>query len=446
MTPLHFLRAYRSDRRILRGNYFSSSPLGIQEGDRIGVVLFNLGGPESLDDVEQFIYNLLMDPALTDVPVGGRLRHWLAKSVAYFRAGTLREKYQKIGGGSPLNQLASEQARCLQRHLNRQYGGAAKVDFRTYSAMRYGSPSSEEAAKQMRADGVDKVVLLPSYPQYSKFLTGSALAYWNALDEAGEIPPWPTTTVPEFAANPKYVQALSERIDEALQRFPKTIREEVALVFSAPTAPFQQRQQHEDHYCCHVQSTVQPVMRLRDSTRTFCTAFQSIIGPNYCLTPSTLETIEGLVDRGDRSILVVPLSYVTDHVNTRYELDIEVREEVEAYGVDHYEVTAGLNTHELLIEALGDATIAQLDLPAEVERFRIGGDGLGAGARLRPLDERTYHSVGHDSVDCEYCRGTVGAHQGKRSEEHVGSNVWTVSPAVRPDNSARKSKESPTAS
>lgn len=446
MTPLHFLRAYRSDRRILRGNYFSSSPLRIQEGDRIGVVLFNLGGPESLDDVEQFIYNLLMDPAFTEVPVGGRLRRWLAKSAAYFGAETLREKYEKIGGGSPLHQLAREQARCLQRHLNHQYGDSAGVDFRTYSAMRYGSPSSEEAAKQMRTDRVDKVVLLPSYPQYSKFLTGSALACWNVLDEAGEIPSWPTTTVPEYAANPKYVQALSERIDEALQRFPKTIREEVALVFSAPTAPFRQIRQREDRYCCHVQSTVQQVMSLRDSTRTFCTAFQSIIGPNYWLTPSTQEAIEGLVDRGHRSVLVIPLSYVTDRVNTRYELDIEVREEVEAYGVDHYEVTAGLNTHALLIEALGEATIAQLDLPAEVERLRIGGDGLTRDYTLRPLDERAHHSVASDSSDCAYCRGTVGTHQGRRTKEHVGSRAWSVSPAVRPKNSVTKSKESPTAS
>lgn len=391
MTPLHFLRTYRSDRRILCGNYFSSSPLGIEEGDCIGVVLFNLGGPESLDDVEQFIYNLLIDPAFTDVPVGGHLRHWLAKSIAYFRAETLREKYEKIGGGSPVTYLAAEQARCLQRHLNRLYGSVAGVDFRAYSGLRYSSPSSDEVAAQMAADDVDKVVLLPSYPQYSKFLTGSALAYWNALAEAGEIPSWPTTTVPEFAANPKYVQALSERIDEALQRFPKAVREEVALVFSAPGAPFQGMQQREDRYCCHVQSTVQQVMSLRKSSRTFSTAFQSIIGPNYWLTSSTQETIEGLVDRGHRSVLVVPLSYVTDHVNTRYELDIEVREEVEAYGVDHYEVTAGLNTHELFIEALGEAAIAQLDLPAEVDQLRIGGDGLARDYSLRPQNERTRH-------------------------------------------------------
>lgn len=442
MTPFDFLRVYRSDRRVLRGDYYSSAPLSIEEGDRVGVVLFNLGGPESLDDVEPFLYNLLMDPAFLDLPVGGRARHWFAKSIAYFRAGALRDQYEVIGGGSPLTRLATEQASCLQSHLQRHYGVPAGVEFGTYPAMRYWTPSSEEAARQMKADGVDKVVLLPLYPQYSKATTGSALAYWNALDEAGEFPAWPTTTISEYAANPKYVQAVSERIDEALQRFPKEAREEVVLVFSAPGTPFQEMRKRADRYCCEVHSTVQQVMTLRNQDRPFHTAYQSMIGPNHWLQPSTLETIEDLADRGYRSVLVVPLTFVTDHVNISYELDIEIREEVEAYGVDHYEVTAGLNTHELFVEALAEATIAQLDLPVDGTKLRIGGDGVAGTYPLRPLEELPRHTLGDGSSRCPTCEGTMGARDWEAPFEGAEPGMSSGRPSMRRDERSEQSPES----
>lgn len=408
----------------------------------MGVVLLNLGGPETLDDVQPFLYRLLMDPALLDLPVKGRVRHWLAKSISYFRADTLAEQYEMIGGGSPLTRLTREQAESLQRHLNDRYSEPAGVDFRTYTAMRYWHPFSEEAARQMRDDGVDKVVLLPLYPQYSASTTGSSLAYWKALEEANEISSWPTTSVPEYAANPKYVQAVSERIDEALQRFPEDVRDDVALVFSAHGTPFQRMGERQDPYCCHVHSTVEQVMRLRGRDHPYHTAFQSLIGPNHWLKPSTLDTLEAVVDRGCRSVLVVPISFVTDHVNVKYELDVEMREEVEAYGMDHFEVTASLNTHPLFIEALGEATVAQLKLPMEASQLQIGGDGVSRTYRLRPLNELSHHTPGNSSAQCPRCNRTVGARRWTAPEPSSDPEVTPERTSVRPSASSEHGSES----
>jgi len=442
MTPRDVLRVHDSDQQTYVGDSMSESPLRIEDGDCVGVVLFNLGGPESLDDIEPFLYNLLMDPAFLELPVRGRLRHWLAKAIASMRASSLRESYELIGGGSPLTRLAKEQAEVLQGHLNEHYGTSAKVDFRVYPAMRYGNPFPEAAASKMAEDGVDKVVLLPSYPQCSIATTGSALAYWDALADVGERPSWPTTVVKEYAANPKYVQAVSERIDEALQRFPEEDRDEVVLVFSAHDTVRRRRTARKDPYCCLVHSTVQQVLRFRNRDHPFRTAFQSMIGPSAWLSPSTSETVKSLAEQGYRSVLVVPVSFVTDHVNTRYDLDVELRAEAEAQGIDHFEVTAGLNTHPLFIEALGEATVAQLDLPVDVNQLRFGGDGQSRTYPLRPLRELSRHDLDAASAGCPDCGRTTGARRWTVPERSAEPGVPSERPASRPNDPSKSAPES----
>jgi len=420
----------------------SDSPLRIEDGDCVGVVLFNLGGPEKLDDVEPFLYRLLMDPAFLDVPVAGRLRHWLATSLAYVRSDALQEKYELIGGGSPLLPLACEQGTLLQGHLNDCYGVPSGVDFQVYPTMRYGSSSGEETASQMAEDGVDKVVLLPSYPQYSTATTGSAFAYWKALAAAGERPSWPTTAVTEYAANPRYVQAVSERIDEALQRFPQAVRDETVLLFSAHDTAFRARSKRADHYCCLVHSSVEQVMRLRGQHRPFRTAFQSLIGPEAWFASSTSETLRRFAEEGHRSVLVIPVSFVTDHINTSYELDVEARAVAERHGIEHFEVTAGLNTHPLLIKALGEATVAQLDLPVDPNQFRFGGDGQSRTYPLRPLGELPRHDLNGASYGCPDCGRTTGARRWTLPGQSQESDTPAERSACSPDDVSTTPTES----
>lgn len=374
MTPREFLRRfsaqnYAEDPRLLNGQFFSPSAFDVEPGDTVGVVMMNLGGPDEEEAVQRFLYNLFMDPALVDIPVGGVLRHWLCKWIAWRRSKSVAEDYKRIddGGGSPINPLTREQAEHLEARLNERYGAPSGVDFKTYVAMRYWTPFSEDAAAQMEVDGVGEVVLLPLYPQYSKTTSGASLVYWHELEKAGEIPEWPTTYVFEYAAHPTYLQALSDRIDEGLERFPVSVRDDVHLLFSAHGTPLNEMKERRDPYCCLVHSTVNHLMECRGEDRSFNTAFQSQVGRAEWLTPSTRDEVERLVaEEGRESILVVPVAFVTDHVETSYELALEIPEELEKEGAElpeYYEVMPGLNSHPRFIEALADVAAAQLKLP-----------------------------------------------------------------------------------
>ena len=417
MTPRQFLEKYKYDQRLVTGEFFSSEPLALEEGDQVGVVLLNLGGPDQVDEVAPFLYNLFMDPAIIDIPVGRRLRHWLCKFISSTRAKSVGKDYEVIGGGSPINRLTREQADSLEAVLNERYGERLGVQFHTYIAMRYWHPFSEEAAAQMQEDGIDKVVLLPLFPQYSKTTTGSSLIYWWTLEQAGEIPVWPTTYVFEYAAHPKYIQALSERIDQALQRFPKHVRDDVHLLFSAHGTPVKEMKERRDPYCCLIHSTVDRVMARRGNDRPYHVAFQSKVGPAEWLTPSTPDQLKELAEDGHTAVLVIPVAFVTDHVETSYELDIEVREEAEAEGIRHYEVMPALNCHPLFIEALAEATAAQLTRPGMPDLMG-GGNGVGAPYPLRPLKQQPRFHPSERCARCHQCEFIAEAHRW-----HTGENV-----------------------
>lgn len=414
MTPREFLKKYRYDKRLITGRYFPSAPLAVEPGDRVGVVLLNLGGPDKTEEVRPFLYNLFMDPAIIDMPFGGILRHWLSSFIAKTRSKSVAKDYEVIGGGSPINRLTREQAGRLMRVLNDKYGKEIGVEFKTYIAMRYWHPFSEEAAARMVEDGITKVVLLPLYPQYSKTTTGSSLLYWWMLSEEKEIPSWPTTYVFEYAANPKYIRAISERMDEGLQRFPKNVRSKVQIIFSAHGTPLKEMKERRDPYCCLIHSTVEQVMNLRGHDRPFHVSFQSKVGPAEWLTPSTPDKLKELADQGHKSVLVVPVAFVTDHVETAYELDVEVRAEAEHFGIEHYEVTSGLNCHPLFIEALAEAVAAQL-APVGRPASWLGSSGDGAPVSqeytLRPLDQMPRFPTAERCTRCHQCEKITEARQ-----------------------------------
>jgi len=406
MTAREFLDQYRYDSRLVTGAYYPQTPVALDAGDKVGVVMMNLGGPVTTDDVEPFLYNLFMDPAIIDIPLPRSLRDRLCRYISKKRSKVVGEDYKQIGGGSPINRLTNEQAQALETRLNERYGALTGATFKTYVAMRYWHPTSEEAAAQMSADGVTKVVLLPLYPQYSKTTTGSSLIYWKALEDSGEIPAWPTTFAYEYAANPLYVQALSDRIDEALQRFSRAVRDKVHLVFSAHGTPVKEMKKRRDPYCCLIHSTVQQVMdlRARKEERPFHVAFQSKVGPAEWLTPATPDKLEELATQGVIATLVVPVAFVTDHIETAYELDIEVREEAEHFGIEHYEVTSGLNCHPLFIEALAESVAAQVEVPA-------GTSGDGHAQELpRPIPTLPRIKSACRNVRCHQCERITEAH------------------------------------
>ena len=409
MTPRHYLRTYQYDARLVTGDFYPSEPLSVEQGDRIGVVLFHLGGPDSADTVKPFLFNLFMDPALLDLPGGGIMRPWLSRLIASIRGKSLRKEYEAIGGGSPVTRLAYEQAESLETVLNTKYGPATGASFRTYVAMRYWHPFGEEAARQMQEDGITKVVLLPLFPQYSKTTTGSALAYWWRLEQEGEIASWPTVRVAEYAAHPKYVQAVSERIDEALQRFSKRRRDRVPLLFSAHGTPLREMKERGDPYCCLIHTTVDRVMALRGQDRSFYVAFHGKVGPAEWLTPDTSETLKILAEQQHTSVLVVPVALVTEHLETTYALDIDLREQAARLGITHFEVMPALNCHSLFIETLAEATLAHLAFPARAELLNGTNNGLTTTYPFLPLDRLSHFDTFERCTQCPQCKRIVEA-------------------------------------
>ncbi len=368
MTPREFLKRYTFDHRMVDGGYYSREPLAVEHGDHVGVVLFNLGGPRKPEEVESFLYNLFVDPAIIDIPLPAALRDPLCRYIARKRSKTVREEYALIGGASPLNEHTEGQAKALHALLEARMPIGVPVT--VYPAMRYAWPSSEDCAASMRADGVTKVVLLPLYPQYSKTTTGASLVYWKALEEEGTLDAIPTTSVFEYAAHPSLVAAFNARIDEALERFPADVRDSVYLLFSAHGTPLYEMTKRGDPYCCLVHSTAQHIVEARGESRPYQVAFQSKVGPAEWLTPSTPHALEALAKDGVENVIVVPVAFVSDHVETVFELDMEVREEAEAAGIKQFEVMTGLNAHPSFIEALADVVCRQLGLASSTTPAR----------------------------------------------------------------------------
>src|SRR3954471_20393683 len=175
---------------------------------RIGVVLFQLGGPDSLAAIEPFLFNLFSDPDIIDFPFARLGRRPLAKLISTTRAKKVQHHYQVIGGCSPIRRHTEQQAHALEAELRR-----AGVDAVCVVAMRYWHPFTAEAIEQLRAADVDEVVLLPMYPQYSTTTTGSSLNEWERKTK----PEWPTETVREFYRHPLYLESISEKIESTLQ-------------------------------------------------------------------------------------------------------------------------------------------------------------------------------------------------------------------------------------
>ena len=400
MTPREFLRGFHSRRRSAGGRVAApEAPLAIAPGDVVGVVMMSLGGPSRRGDVEPFLYNRLMDPAEGDWNLPALVRDHASRFLAHRRARVRADAYEQIGGESPLARHTAEQARALDGVLNRRFGAATGARFRTYVAMRHWHPSTEEAAAQMARDGVTKVVLLPLHPHASAATTGSSVAYWNALRAAGELPAWPTSLVPEYAAHPTYIQALAERVDEGLQRFPLAARPGVQVVFCAEGAPAP-RPSDQNPYCCLVHATVQQVVNARaarDPRRVAHVAFLRPLVPGRALGPGLTQTLDALADDGHAHVLVVPVSFVSDRVETAYDLDVVVRAHAAAQGVTHFEVATGLNEHPLFIETLAAVVGAQV-------RTALGGDGATANPEGTALvDLRPHHDPALRTVRCETC-------------------------------------------
>lgn len=319
---------------------------------RVGIVLFQLGGPDTLEAIEPFLYNLFCDPDIIDFPFARIGRRPLAKLISTTRSRKVQHHYASIGGGSPIRPNTERQARALERELRR--GG---IDAHCFVAMRYWHPFTAEAIAQMHAAACDELVLLPLYPQYSSTTTGSSLNEWNRLfgDDV------PVHVVHPFYREAAYLDAVAEKVNEALSRFPSPERAEI--VFSAHSVPMSVIEKG-DPYQRQIEETVRLLMDRGGWSNPHRLCYQSKVGASRWLQPSLHQTLKVLSAEHVREVCVVPIAFVSDHVETLGEIDHEARHEAHELGITQFEMTGGLNDSPKFIQALTE--IVQQALEQEV--------------------------------------------------------------------------------
>ncbi len=322
----------------------------MEKRKRIGVVLFQLGGPDSLEAVEPFLYNLFCDPDILDLPLGGLARRPLAKWISTRRAKKAAKAYAEIGGGSPIRVLTEQQAQALERNLS------THVDARVVVAMRYWKPFTADAVRALAAYAPQEIVLLPLYPQFSFSTTGSSLKEWQRQFSDTHCP---VHTIRSFHDHPRLIEAFVENIHASLAQFaePGTVQ----FVFSAHGLPvsFIAR---GDPYQQQVEETVQRVRQRGGWPNPHVLCYQSKVGRQRWLEPSLDDTIARLGAAGVTSVLVIPISFVSEHIETLHELNIEARELAESVGIRNFAVVPALNDSPTFITALTELVLGALGL------------------------------------------------------------------------------------
>jgi ferrochelatase len=307
---------------------------------KTAVLLLQMGGPDSLDAVEPFLLNLFSDRDI--IRLGPAfLQPFLARRISRKRAPAVERQYEKIGGRSPLREMTEAQAQALEKKLG--------DGFRCFVAMRYWRPSTIEALAAIKMEKIDRIVALSLYPHYSRATTGSSInELKRVLGEAGikfEI-----SSIESYYNNHLYLGALAERIAEGLTRF--SDRKGLQVVFSAHSLP-QSFIDTGDPYLSQIRETVRLVTELFGGV-THHLAFQSRSGPVQWLEPDTEKVIRDLASEGCRDLLIVPLSFVSDHLETLYEIDISYRELAHSVGIVNFHRAPALNCSPLFIECLAD--------------------------------------------------------------------------------------------
>jgi len=336
---------------------------------RVGVVLFQLGGPDSLDAVEPFLKNLFLDPDI--IPMGplGFLRGPLARYIAKKRAVPVAGRYAMIGRRSPIAILTERQRVKLTAAL------APYVDPVVVIAMRYWMPFTENAVKALKAGrSLDELVLLPLYPHYSYATTLSSMKEWRRVYGNPSGGP-PEHVIESFYSHPSYIEAVVKKIGVCLRQFPDSSR--IYLLFSAHGLPMSLVEKG-DPYPKQIAETVRLVCesgakQYAGWPKTHLLCYQSRVGPSRWLQPPFLGTMERLGHEGAKEMLVVPISFVTEHIETLHEINIDGRIDAKKWGIERFRMMPAVGDSALFIAALQDVVLRALGIKQEQEHLRVAG-------------------------------------------------------------------------
>ncbi|HSZ80960.1 MAG TPA: ferrochelatase [Polyangia bacterium] len=318
----------------------------------LGVVLLNLGGPDSLAAVEPFLRNLFGDPDVIQLPPVVRwFQPIFARLVAKGRGPKARAAYEQIGGRSPIAEESQAQADAVAGALS-----ARGLPAQGVVAMGCWHPFSDEAVARLAERGIRRAVAVPLFPHYSRSTTGASfVALDRAVKRAGA--PLAIARVDRYPAAPGFLDAIAERVRAAAATVPLEDRDRVPVLFSAHGLP-EAYIQRGDPYLDDVRTTVAAVtarLALGDRAR-LC--FQSRVGPQRWLGPTTEETLDAVAKEGHRSVVVVPVAFTGEHIETLQEIDILYKDHATRAGIMCFARARTVGTHPAFIEALAELAAA----------------------------------------------------------------------------------------
>ena len=306
---------------------------------KVGVILLNMGGPDSLEAVRPFLYNLFSDHDIVQIPK--LIQKPVARIISTFRAKKVRKYYQLIGGKSPQKEQTLKQALALQKKLGYRY--------RVVVAMRYWHPFTEEAVRDLLREDIKEIILVPLYPQFSKTTTGSSFNEFDRIYKKLNLN-IPVKRVVSYHNHPLYIKAMVEQIKKYLPDY-----KDYYFLFSAHSLPLKVIKSG-DPYQKQTEETVNLIMKHFPENR-YSLAYQSKVGFVKWLEPMTDEEIIRLKNEGVKKLAIIPVSFVSEHSETLYELDIQYKELAEDIGIKDFKRIPTLQNSELFIECLKDLIV-----------------------------------------------------------------------------------------
>ena len=321
------------------------------------VILFNLGGPDKLENVESFLFNLFNDPAILNLP--SFFRYQLAKLIANRRAPIATKIYEELGGSSPILKLTEKQAFALELKLNKDDNSS---DYKCFVVMRCWHPRAENVVKKVIDYKPEEIILMPLYPQYSAATSGSSIKEWNDVCSKNELNV-KTSTICCYPTDENFIEAHKNEIMKKIKNL-----ENFKLIFSAHGLP-EKNIKNGDPYQWQVEQSVNKIVKaLNIKELDWILSYQSRVGPLKWIGPSTEDIIVQNSKLG-RHIVLVPVAFVSEHSETLVELDIEYKELADKNGCKNYSRVPALGTNENYIKAMSNLIINKQDYNFNGELF-----------------------------------------------------------------------------
>jgi len=314
--------------------------------------MLNMGGPSTVQETHDFLKNLFMDSDLIPLP----FQRLLAPIIARRRTPQIEKQYAEIGGGSPILRYTQLQGDGMAQLLDELHPETAP--HKAYVAFRYARPLTEVTIKQMQADGIKRAIAFTQYPQYSCSTTGSSLNELYRHSKAGGIGDIKWSVIDRWGTHSGFIEAVAQNVEAALLKFPADKRSETVLLFSAHSLPMSVVNRG-DPYVLEVSASVAAVMQRLGHSNPYRLVWQSQVGPSAWMGMQTGEALKGLARLGKKQVVLVPIAFTSDHIETLYELDLEYIKEAKEHGIEAIRA-ASLNESSVFIRALADIATEHL--------------------------------------------------------------------------------------